>query len=116
MKKLRNHLIGLDQGDVLLFSDFKSDGAMWAETGAREVRKSVAFREPFKGIPAVTVGISMWDVDVSTNLRADISAEVITEEGFEIVFKTWGDSKLARIRANWMAFGEHAQSDDWDVD
>ncbi|MEO1399588.1 MAG: H-type lectin domain-containing protein, partial [Pseudomonadota bacterium] len=36
--------------------------------------------------------LSMWDFDNARNARADVSAEKIVEEGFEAVFKTWGDT------------------------
>lgn len=116
MQRLRNHLVGVDQGEVLLFSDFSTNGAMWSETGPREVRTKVSFSEAFRHPPTVTVGISMWDVDSSSNLRTDIKADNITRAGFEIVFKTWGDSKLARMRASWLAIGELHQPGDWPVD
>jgi len=32
------------------------------------------------------------------------------------VFRTWGDSKVARIRADWMAVGEVADDDAWDLE
>ncbi|MCL4107748.1 UNVERIFIED_CONTAM: hypothetical protein GTU68_022209 [Idotea baltica] len=86
---------------------------MWSGDGEREVVQTVTFSENFRSVPVVNVGISMWDVDVSTNLRADILAQNITVSGFDIVFKTWGDSKLARIRASWTAFGEVQEADDW---
>ena len=71
--------------------DTQSPGAldaleMWAGEGDREVRVWVAFSEPFLSPPAIHVGLSMWDMDQKTNQRADISAENITEAGFEIVF------------------------------
>jgi hypothetical protein len=32
------------------------------------------------------------------------------------VFRTWGDSRVARICADWMALGSVRGEDDWDVD
>ena len=32
-------------------------------------------------------------------------AEGISPEGFEIVFRTWGDTKVARVRVAWQAIG-----------
>jgi len=75
----------------------------------------VAFKPAFHRAPAVTVGISMWDMDHKTNSRADISAENVTARGFHIVFRTWGDTRIARIRADWMAIGAVRDDDDWDV-
>jgi len=116
MKKLNSTLIGIDQGSSILFSDFEDGGEMWAGTGAREKRKTVLFGGIFKNPPTVSVHVDMWDMDQETNLRADISAAHITREGFEIVFKTWGDTRVARVRAAWTAIGELKNADDWEVD
>ena len=63
----------------------------------------------------MTVSISMWDLDQKTNGRADVSAQDITTAGFSILFKTWGDTRVARIRADWMAIGELPNEDDWQL-
>lgn len=108
-------VVGVEQGSTILFNDFAHDGAMWTGSGPREVRQAQLFREPFLDTPAVTVGISMWDIDHQTNSRIDIAAENITVRGFEIVFRTWADTRVARIRADWMAIGATRDEDDWDV-
>lgn len=115
MKRLRNHLIGIDQGDTVLFSDFEDDGEMWTGRGQRERRRRISFSEPFRTVPVVHVSISMWDVDNQTAVRADIMAEIITRDGFDLVFRTWGDTRVARIRAAWVAMGELRQEDEWDL-
>ena len=88
---------------------------MWKGAGPRESRHMIRFSTPFAAVPAVMVGISMWDLDRETNIRADISAERITETGFEMVFKTWGDTRIARIRADWTAIGPLPDEDAWDL-
>jgi hypothetical protein len=108
-------MIGVEQGSRILFEDFTHDGAMWTGDGPREVRLDQPFQARFKGLPAVTVGISMWDIDRRTNSRADVSAENVTPAGFQIVFRTWGDTRIARIRADWMAIGQVRDDDEWDV-
>ncbi len=116
MKRLKNHLIGVDQGDVPLFSDFKDGGEMWIGTGPRERRKPVAFSEPFRSPPAVQVGLSLSDMDSGPHHRAEVTAENIGNEGFELVFRTWGDSRVARVRMTWLAIGELPHGDDWFVE
>ncbi|MCW8843757.1 MAG: H-type lectin domain-containing protein [Rhodobacteraceae bacterium] len=116
MKRLRNHLIGVDQGDVPLFSDFEDGGEMWTGTGPRERRKSVSFSEAFRHVPAVQVGLSLSDMDSAHNTRAEVKAENITETGFELVFRTWGDTRIARVRMSWFAIGELHHADDWQID
>ncbi len=100
---------------MLLFSDFQDGGAMWTGKGPRELRRVVEFDEPFSGRPVVQTSLSMLDIDQSTNHRVDISAEMIAEDGFVIVFRTWGDTKIARVRADWLAMGPVRHEEDWDV-
>ena len=107
--------VGVEQGTKILFSDFAHDGAMWTGTGPREVRHMQAFTESFVEPPVVTVSVSMWDIAHQTNSRVDITAENVTAQGFEIVFRTWADTRIARIRADWMAIGQARDEDDWDV-
>ena len=113
--RVPSNQIGVDQGSLILFSDFEDGGKMWTGHGPREVRKSIVFSEPFKAAPAVMVGISMWDLDQKSNQRSDIAAERISETGFDIVFKTWGDTRVSRIRADWIAIGGVSDEDDWDI-
>lgn len=115
MKRLRNHLVGIDQGDTVLFSDFEDGGEMWTGRGQRERRRRVAFSEPFRDVPMVHVSISMLDVDNDTPQRIDAVAETITKDGFDLVFRTWGDTRVARVRLAWLAVGELRQVDEWDL-
>lgn len=115
MKQLRNHLIGVDQGTKILFSDFEDSGAMWVGAGPRQCRTTVMFSRSFRAKPSVQVTLEMWDIDHDSNQRVDISAENINIEGFDIVFNTWGDTKIARVRAAWLAIGEVKGEDEWDL-
>ncbi len=108
--------IGVQQGQRVLFSDFADGGPMWTGSGTRESRFVVTFKEPFASEPAVMVGLSMWDMDAQTNARVDITAEHVTRGGFHLVFRTWGDTRVARVRADWTAIGPARGEDDWDVD
>ena len=116
MKRISASSLGILQGSRVLFSDFATDGVMWTGHGDRESRFHVAFPEPFRAPPAVMVGISLWDMDHRTNMRADLTAENITETGFQLVFRTWGDTRIARIRADWTAMGPLRDEDDWEID
>ena len=115
MKRLQNSLVGLEQGDVVLFSDFEDDGEMWTGTGPRERRRAVQFSEAFRDAPMVHTSISLWDVDTQSPVRVEVIAENITSLGFDIVFRTWLDTRIARLRVAWMAIGEVPHEDDWDV-
>lgn len=115
MQRIDTHQLGIEQDSLLLFSDFQDGGAMWTGTGPRELRHVIDFDEPFSAAPMITVGLSMLDIDQASNHRVDISAEMVSEEGFVIVFRTWGDTRVARVRADWMAIGAVRHTDDWDV-
>ena len=115
MKKLRSHTVGVDSGDVMLFTDYENGGEMWTGRGQRERRRHIKFSESYKSPPTVQLSPSLWDFDATTILRADIAAEAVTKNGFDMVFRTWGDTRVARIRIAWTAIGEMSELDDWDV-
>ena len=115
MKRISSGSIGIQQGSRVLFSDFADGGPMWTGQGDRESRHLITFKEAFVDAPVVTVSISMWDIDFKHTSRADISAERITAKGFHLVFRTWGDTRVARVRGDWMALGAVRDEDDWDV-
>lgn len=107
--------LGIDRGSLMMFAHFDNDGPMWSGTGPRELRRRVAFSAPFLEPPVVLAGISMWDCDHRSNLRADLRAEHIDTGDFDLVFRTWGDTRIARIRADWTAFGSLSDPELWDV-
>ncbi|MEW2917455.1 H-type lectin domain-containing protein [Ruegeria sp. ANG10] len=115
MKTFQTHPIGIDQGEAVLFSDFADGGEMWTGEGPRERRSAITFSQPFRTAPVVQIGVSLWDVDTSSALRAEVTTADITPEGFIAVFRTWSDTRIARIRVTWTAIGEVAHEDDWDI-
>ena len=116
MKRFSSGSVGIQQGTRVLFSDFADGGVMWTGQGDRESRHMISFKEKFIEPPSVMVSISMWDIDHKHTSRSDITAEKITEKGFQLVFRTWGDTRVARIRADWIALGPVRDDDEWDVD
>ncbi|AXI48738.1 hypothetical protein C1J03_04455 [Sulfitobacter sp. SK012] len=112
---MRSSFVGVDSGDVVLFTDFEDGGEMWTGRGQRERRRRIKFSEPYRKIPTVQLSPSLWDMDAATVLRADIVAEAVTENGFDMVFRTWGDTRVARIRISWTAIGEILDDGDWDL-
>ena len=99
----------------MLFSDFETGGAMWTGEGPREHRQAIRFEHPFQAVPAVHIGLTMWDIEQGENQRVDIRAEEITGTGFTIVFATWGKTHSARIRADWLAIGPVPFEEDFDL-
>lgn len=115
MLRISHHAVGVTRGSAVLFSAYEDGGPMWTGEGPRVERHRVSFDEPFLKPPVVHVAIAMWDIEGGTNQRADISADQISPEGFEIVFRTWGDTRVARVRADWLAIGQVLHDEDWDV-
>lgn len=114
MRRFDHHAVAVAQGAALLFSAHEDGGEMWTGHGPRLVSHRVRFAQPFIDAPAVHVSIGMWDIDGSQNQRADIRAARVTPQGFDVEFRTWGDTRIARIRAEWMAIGPVAHIDQWD--
>lgn len=115
MQIIGAHQIGVQAGDLLLFSDFEDDGDMWKGEGPRLARRAVSFDRSFVQPPVVTVHMTMVDMSNDAFIRADLQAEAVTREGFEIVFRTWGDSRVARIRTGWQAIGAIQSDDLWQL-
>lgn len=115
MKRVASHLIGVDQGDLLLFSDYEDGGEMWTGSGERERVIAVAFSQAYRKLPAVHCAMSLLDMATGPSIRADVAARDITTTGFNIVFRTWEDSRVARIRVAWMAIGELHDDEEWQL-
>ena len=98
-----------------MFSDFEDGGQMWTGKGPREARVRITFSETFKSVPSIITGLAMFDIDEARNQRADLSHGDVSVEGFDLIFRTWGDSRVARVRADWTAIGEVRADDEWDL-
>jgi hypothetical protein len=57
----------------------------------------------------------MWDTENQHNARADLTAEKITAHQFHLVFRTWGDTRVARVRADWTAIGSVKDDENWEL-
>ena len=113
MLRFSHTAVGVQRGSDLLFTAFEDDGPMWTATGPRAHRHPVVFAEPFRGVPVVHVGLSMWDIAVDSNQRVDLSAVEVTPAGFVLLFRSWGDTRVARVRADWLAIGPADHVDDF---
>lgn len=114
MKRLNHHAVGILQGSEVLFSDFENGGEMWTGSGLRERRSSVQFSQSFRDAPVVHISLTMWDIERGANQRVDIHTEDVTADGFVIYFRTWGNTHVARIRADWLAIGATTFDEDFD--
>ncbi|MTH65411.1 H-type lectin domain-containing protein [Paracoccus shanxieyensis] len=115
MRRFDHFAVGVSNGAVDLFSAFEEGGQMWVGNGPRLETVKVSFPEPFAEPPVVHLSLGMWDIGVNANQRADLKAADITAEGFRIEFRTWGDTRVARVRANWLAIGPVRHVDDFDA-
>ena len=115
MKRIASHLMGVDQGELLLFSDYEHDGEMWTGKGERERVVAVTFSEAYRRPPVVHVAMSLLDIATGPSVRADVSTRDVTETGFSVVFRTWEDSMVARIRVAWIAMGELPDDEEWQL-
>ena len=43
------------------------------------------------------------------------SLQIVDRDGFDLVFRTWGDTKVARVRIGWIAIGAVKSEDDWEL-
>lgn len=115
MKKVQRLSVGIDQGEVTLFSEIENGGEMWTGDGPREIRAEIAFTEAFAEAPKVHVSPAMWDIDHASNSRFDLGTVDTTTDGFVVRFRTWGDTRVGRVRVSWLAIGPVADDDVWDV-
>jgi hypothetical protein len=115
MKRIRSHLFGIDQGEHIMFSDYENNGKMWSGKGTRQRKKTIVFSEAFEAPPAVHVGMSLLDLDKDTNVRADAQAKNVSTTGFDLIFRTWDDTRVARVRLSWIAMGGLRDDEEWDV-
>lgn len=114
MKRFDHQAVAVASGSEFLFSAHEDGGEMWTGHGPRMISHHVTFAHAFAEAPVVHTSIGMWDIDGSHNQRADIRAVNVTPRGFDIEFRTWGDTRIARIRAEWMAIGPVPHIDQWD--
>nr|ADI48493.1 lectin [Euperipatoides rowelli] len=63
----------------------------------------VKFASAFASPPEVMVALSVIDSSKSTNLRIETRAEAITQNGFNIIVNTWGDTILLGAWVSWIA-------------
>lgn len=89
-----------------LFNHVDNNGPMWYGDGDREVRTVVKFSSAFQNIPHVILGLTGIDSSMAQNLRFSLLADSVSQQSFEIVMKTWDDTKIARAGISWSAIGQ----------
>lgn len=65
----------------------------------------VMFDSPFLSVPVVQLGLSGFDLDQRDSARVTLTAENITESGFQAIVSTWAGTRVFAIEFNWLAIG-----------
>jgi hypothetical protein len=72
-------------------------------SGERIFTHNVKFKKQLTSIPEIIFAVNSVDASNDDNLRYRIEALLITNEGFLLKIKIWGNSKLYSIAGNWLA-------------
>ena len=102
--------LGVLGGTCELFRHVDPDGYMWDGDGDRKVIKPIKFEQRLETNPLVFVSLQSIDASQGHNLRFDLRAENVTTRGFDVVFSTWFDTKIASCSVSWFAFSQTAAS------
>ena len=93
-----------------LFDHVDPNGEMWDGEGERDVRVRVEFDTPLERAPHVFLSVVQLDSSQAQNLRFQLLADSITNDGFDTVFRTWSDTRLASCLVQWMAMSQSVDS------
>jgi hypothetical protein len=94
-------------GDV--YNGYNIDTAKWNlndGTGERKFIAHVSFKDPYTVPPDVIVSLTGLDVANYANERLTVTPINVTPKGFDVEYKTWADTRVYSLWANWVAFGE----------
>ncbi|HRH94378.1 MAG TPA: H-type lectin domain-containing protein [Prosthecobacter sp.] len=76
-----------------------------AEEEIRIFKVGVTFDTAFLAVPVVQLGLSGFDIDQRDSARLKVTAEGITESGFQAVITTWAGTRVYATEFNWLAIG-----------
>lgn len=93
-------LMGQEYGD---YTGGTSGWNLHLGNGVRNFDRLITFQTPLTGSPLVQVNLGVLDADAQPNLRVDVSAINVSNIGFTLRIRTWADTKLYAVRANWLA-------------
>jgi hypothetical protein len=66
----------------------------------------VQFDTPFSNTPLVHVGLLGFDIDNRDSARINVHTEAITSSTFDIVIKTWRNTRVYNVQISWIALGQ----------
>lgn len=73
-------------------------------SGERQSDKFVQFPREFAETPMVVVSLAGLDVGNDANTRLIVSDKSVTKTGFEVDFRTWGDTHVYSVNVIWVAY------------
>lgn len=80
--------------------------------GARESRQAPDFADAFSGGPDLRVGLAKRDIGSRTDPRTDPVAGKAKRRAIALVFRTRGDTRIARTLADRRASGPVREAED----
>jgi len=69
------------------------------------IKKHVKFDKSYSVQPKVFASVTLIDFSEGSDHRLKLNITNITTTGFDITLATWCNTKMSKVRANWMAFG-----------
>ncbi len=75
-------------------------------SGTRTHTVFVKFTKPFSKAPMVLLSLTSYDgaAGKDGNVRVSLKADQITRDGFAVIVSTWGDSRVAGVGGNYIAY------------
>jgi hypothetical protein len=72
--------------------------------GERNFKYHINYPQEFtEGLPVVLVMLSGIDADKATNQRFLVATNNITQYGFNVLYKAWGDTRVYSAWTTWIA-------------
>ncbi|KAE8378279.1 hypothetical protein BDV26DRAFT_292376 [Aspergillus bertholletiae] len=70
---------------------------------------TVFFERPFAKMPNVLMALDELDFDCQNDLSLRVGTSMVREKGFDWQLQSWGESKMYRAGASFLAWGEPAK-------
>lgn len=117
MQIFSHHAVGLQQGSSLMFSAFEDGGPIVVgQWRVEQVRRICRLHTQVSADAGGSGAPSACGTLTATATSGPRSApKTSPPAAFDLVFSTWGDTRVARIRADWIAIGALPHEDDFRV-
>lgn len=112
IERLESDALVRVQSGVIVVSDAQAEesGLARPDNGSCEIRRGLSgervdFKEPFASTPEVLVSLTQIDQETGGNAILRIEVTAIDAGGFNYDLHTWCNTRVARVRAEWIAVG-----------